>query len=539
MSSLQDFAQLKLQDPGELQPQQMASASPVDPNVSPPVDQIPVAQGGAPVSQPPMPASTLPPGPVDPAVTNAVAQTEAAPEPHLRSIRDLQHNAEHTERQAEVDGLRSYADQAKIARDKAGIAQKEYDAQAPIMDRQLQLQNDAAQKLQMQQQTLHDTGTKAMGDYQQTVNALTDKIANQPHDIFGRAGVNKASGIIGLILGGLSGSANGGKNAGVERLNQLTEQNLNQQKYEYDMLRGKADMQNNQYAMLRQQGMDDIAATNTVLQAKMSGIITQMEKSKASFAPMKANNEADQTIATLKQNLDSIKLETQRHIYGQAVQAKGLELQQEELADRRAEFQYKAANTKPEAYDNNPIEADFKAPSADFAQKNRIIMPRMYETNADLKLLKEKYEEFKRTTDSEEKGVLRDELASLGAQIETGIPNPAEPQIEAAKRRMGVDTILGVQRGRFNSSNWEHEMIGKYVRAAYHSHYQNAVTAGFIPNKDGQYMRQMKELDAEPGTRLAEERNKGERMLDENKRVAKSVGRGVLSSGNAHGYVSN
>lgn len=536
MSSLQDFAQMKLAPPGDLQPQAPAPApAPVPaPVPAPPVvdpNTVPMP-ADVPMVQPTQMAAT-------PAEINAGANAIEPPASSLHGPHAIIRAEEKDERQADIDSNRAFAEQKQAAQANEKVQSDQAAAMQPLLNEHTRDLVEHQQAVQNEYAQMHAVGQKAATDYSAQIQALSDKMANQPKDMFGRAGVNKVEGIIGLILGGLGGSATGGKNMAVERLNQLTDQKLAQEKYEYEMLGKKADMSQNLYAQLRNQGLDEIAAHNAASVAKTDALISRMKATENSFVPSKAKNDLANTIATLDQQRTNFLQQGSQHRYGQAMQAYALEQKDRELAQQREEYVAKLGATKPEVYDNNPIETDFRAPSAEFAQRNRIIMPRIYETNSDLKLLKEKYEEFKRSHDSEEKGVLRDELASIAAQIETGIPNPAEPQIEAAKRRMGVDTILGVQRGRFNSTGWENQMVGKYIRAAFHSHHKNVTTAGFIPNQDGEYMRMMRDLDKEPETLLGEQQNKTEAALDRHKKAQNSTGRGVMSNENSNGYVNN
>lgn len=125
---------------------------------------------------------------------------------------------------------------------------------------------------------------------------ISDHIANQPTDLWGRAGVNKVAGIVGLVLGGL-GAAKTGHNAVVDTMNSLIEQNLKQNEYQYEMLKGKVTTENQAYAQVRATSHDKQEAADRYKIISLEQFKQQLQQAAGKFAGPQAKARADAMVA--------------------------------------------------------------------------------------------------------------------------------------------------------------------------------------------------------------------------------------------------
>lgn len=187
--------------------------------------------------------------------------------------------------------------QASNLQTAADIEKNIHDAQAPIEADKADMDGYLAQQAQ-QDMAEADVNAKKHFDVLMGYNKeIQDHIANQPTDLWGRAGVNKVAGIIGLVLSGLGGGATGGKNMAVETLNTLVEQNLKQNEYKYEMLKGKVTAENQAYAQVRETSHDKAEAADRYRLLCLEQYKQQMQQAAGQFAGEKAQNQADMAIA--------------------------------------------------------------------------------------------------------------------------------------------------------------------------------------------------------------------------------------------------
>lgn len=519
MSSLQEHAQNLL---APNQPPPAIAASPPDPNAALNTSLAPAPDLNPPASFASEPTPLVPgTGPVDPAAS-ALGAEEFEPRPiNMFGAHNVLRAAQTQQRDADKLADQSMIDAKKASQDRAEITGQQTTAQQPLLDQQVKDQQAQLTANQDSFNRVHAAGQKYAADYGVTMQAMQDKYDTQPQDVFGRAGVNKIAGTIGLILGGLAASATGGKNTAIERLNQLTQQKLAQDKYEYEMLGKKANMQTNLYAQLRSQGMDDIAATNGAAAIKSGVILSQLKATENKFAPSKAKADAQSAIAELEARTNVYKNQGAQHVQAQAMQVAQMDQHAQEFNDNLA-YKRALAQSKLKA-DANAIQNDAIAPSNTFWKDNRVLAPRLFTTNSQLKLLDSKFQEALRTSDPTTAGVLRDEMASIAAQIETGIPNPADPQVEAAKARFGANSTFGIQGGRLRPGSKEATLSGNYIQSAFENHIRALQAAGFKIVDNGDLNQTYLALKKRGYGTPAGVQGTLDSILDEHKELAKSV----------------
>lgn len=173
-------------------------------------------------------------------------------------------------------------------------------------------------------QDLYDQDAQKLAKEKQAVaDEMSDFYQKQPKDLWGRAGVNKVSGIIGLFMGALSRD---GHNPAMDALNTLVEQNLSQQKFNYEMLGNKAKMNDSLYAKLRDRLGDTKSAELTFRQVANQEALARMEAINANTISKTGKANLAAGIAELKQKQDDINIQIQEHSYAQAAQAAQLGL---------------------------------------------------------------------------------------------------------------------------------------------------------------------------------------------------------------------
>lgn len=452
MSSLQDFAKLQLNAPGQLGNPPAPTPAPIPYPTPPPTP---------PPTQPSLVVPDVPMQPVrdvpTPAQIGAGASAVEPNAPNLHSPHAIVNAEQHDERQARIDTDKAAGLQLDAARDNARLEADKAAAMQPILNQHMQNVADNANAQQQNYERLHAVGQKAAADYAVQIQQLGDKMANQPKDMFGRAGVNKVEGIIGLILGGLAGSATGGKNMAVERLNQLTQQKMAQDKYEYEMLGKKADMSQNLYAQLRQGGLDDIAAHNAYSAAQSDALLARIKATENSYVPQKAKNDLLNLQAQILEQKTKAVQAGQQHIYGQSMQAYALEQKDREMQLQReiAELRF---DTRKGVEEANPIAADVSFADPHFGKNNKNVMGRMQVQDQALKEAFAQMQQYKNTTMWEplKRAGLRKGIAGSLATTDVGNPRVSEARVKAAETETGADAAIHLgpieigQKGAFS-----------------------------------------------------------------------------------------
>ncbi|MGI4812692.1 MAG: hypothetical protein ACRYGG_05060 [Janthinobacterium lividum] len=545
MSSLQDFAQqFKLTPPGDL------GAPPAQP-VAPVPQDVPQAAAPAPAPAPaPTDVPMVPVTPVSPtpAEINAGANAMEPPTSSLHGPRNILRAEERDERQARIDTDRAYTEQTQAAQEKAKLEGDQAAATQPFLNQHTRDIVENQQAIQKEYDTMHAVGQKASADYAAQIQSLSDKMANQPKDMFGRAGVNKVEGIIGLILGGLGGSANGGKNAGVERLNQLTNQKLAQDKYEYEMLGKKADMSQNLYAQLRNSGMDSIAAHNAYATAQTDALLSRIKATDNSFVPSKAKNDMQNTIAQLDQQRTQYLQQGAQHRYGQAMQAYGLEQKDRELQQRYDMFMAKLSGTPQQ--EGNPIQDDVTFKDPHFGKNNKSVMGRMQVQDQALKEAYAQIQQYHATDNWSflKRAGLRKGVAGSLATEDVGNARVSEARVKAAETETGADPALHFgpieigQKGMF--SNGIDDRLDQAFRTRAEVYYKSLKAAGGLPNPGSELDKIFKAakvgeeygLAESPGSIKEKEKTTKEAALDTLKKLDKNR---PQAAGPAKGYVYN
>lgn len=453
MSSLQDVAKQLIAAPQQQNPALVAPApvpvptapppAPVDPNAPPP------ALAPIPETAPPgtMAAPIAGAGPIDPNVVGAVAQANEPPAMNLHGAHRILANEQQSEHDERIDYDKAMAESKKAVVDQTAIAGKQAEAAQPLLQQDVvdqQAQLKATQDAQVKNNAI---ANKYAQDYGATMQAMQDKYNNQPTDVFGRAGVNKIAGGIGLLLGTLGGSANGGKNAGVERLNQLTQQKLAQDKYEYEMLGKRANMQTNLYAQMRQNGMDDIAATNAAAAIKTGIIASQIKQRMNGFVPQKAQADANKALADLDMQRVGFVQAGHQHVFTQAMQVAQLEQREREMEQRKEMLEMKlgAAQNKPDQ-EANPIKNDVQFDDPHFGKNNKAVMGRLQVQNQALKEAFAQYHQYKSSSnwDWGKRAGLRKGIAGSLATTDVGNARVSEARVKAAETETGADPALHV-----------------------------------------------------------------------------------------------
>lgn len=242
------------------------------------------------------------------------------------------------------------------AQGQAGVEKQIADAQLPIEMDNADLQGYLA-KEQQAQQVEDDKNAKRHFDQLMTYNKeIEDHVANQPTDLWGRAGVNKIAGIIGLALGGLGAGGTGGKNLVVDTLNQLVDQNLKQNEYKYDMLKGKLAQENTAYAQIRATSQDKAQAAERYRLLTLNAYESQMKAAASQFAGPKAKANLDATLAQIQAE----RAATEQKIYepiGQAYRSAGelaLQKRGQDLQSVQLEQATRAATAKASAEEYLP-----------------------------------------------------------------------------------------------------------------------------------------------------------------------------------------
>lgn len=205
-------------------------------------------------------------------------------------------------------GQSAGADEAsKIYTDQANslAASNAHDRAAQIMHQQ------DAQKLFKENQSI----SQEMSDFYQ----------RQPKDLWGRAGVNKVSGIIGLFMGALSRD---GHNPAMDALNTLVDQNLTQQKFNYQMLGDKVKMNDNLYARLRDKLGDDRAAELSARQVYTQEALSRLHAVEQNTISKTGKANLAAGIAELQAKNDEYKLQLNEHYFTQTAKAAELGLTQ-------------------------------------------------------------------------------------------------------------------------------------------------------------------------------------------------------------------
>lgn len=215
-----------------------------------------------------------------------------------------------------ADTLLQHSDAATKAQKEAnqktaGVEQQIADAQAPIQDDRADMDGYLAQQAQGDMAQA-DVDAKKHFDVLMGYNKeIQDHVANQPTDLWGRAGVNKVAGIIGLVLGGLGGGATGGKNLVVDTLNGLVDQNLKQNEYKYEMLKGKVTTENQAYAQVRATSHDKAEAADRFRLLSIEQTKQQLAQAAGAFAGPQAKARAQAADA----QLDAQKVDLEHKIY--------------------------------------------------------------------------------------------------------------------------------------------------------------------------------------------------------------------------------
>lgn len=451
MSTLQDFAKAQLAPQSEPTfdlPQQTPDSFVMPGQAEAPVANAPapqpgLAEGGMP---PPVPPPPVVP-PIVPSMNAPVQEAIAgysAPLPENNStLHRIANNAAKDNQTAQADMAGAVKASENAAQEKARLVGVEADQMRPVDARELEENRARQQQLQQQHDQQQAVLGKAAADYGATVDDISKKVANQPKDIWGATGANKVSGILGLIMGTFGGITDG-KNAAVERLDKMREQNLAQQKFEYEMLRGKANMQNNLYAMYRNKGLDDATSSASVHANFLDGIAAQAKTILHGTAPGKANADAAATIADLEQKAVAFK---QAGAAGaQQTAFNVLKQQQLEKAHEdqmNLEYAKLAAKQPKTAYDMNAIAGDVQFPLG-FAKGNAKVVDRFQQQLQSLKEAVSQHQQYVSTewTEPGKRTGLRATLAGSLAAVDVGSTRPSGHRVTQVEHETGADPFI-------------------------------------------------------------------------------------------------
>lgn len=311
-------------------------AAPVDAPSPVPVD-APVAANDMP---PPVTDGSQPPVPVTNVVPGQRVQTAAAfgIGPPAITAQHLTYEGDRTANDALLRSDKVTKEQKDAATEQAKVDTDIAEAQKPVEElhqRELAQQVADQEDAEMEAQENAKKHFDLLQNYNQEIQ---DHIANQPTDLWGRAGVNKIAGIIGLALGGLGGGATGGKNLVVDTLNSLVDQNLKQNEYKYEMLKGKVSTENQAYAQVRATSHDKQEAADRYKLLSLEQYKQQMTQAAGRFAGPQAKAHADAVIAQIdaqKNELDNKiymdRLATYRAAANVGIETRGQDLQSIQL----------------------------------------------------------------------------------------------------------------------------------------------------------------------------------------------------------------
>ena len=200
------------------------------------------------------------------------------------------------------------ANAEKGVQSEADIEAQEANALAPTLDHQKAYADHFAtfqERVIGQYQAAYQ---KREQDYATTQHEL-DAVRAQMHptDIFGAAGVDRVWGTIGMILGAIGG-ANDGRNAGVERLDEMAKMRTNQLQQEANLIGKKGEMQENMFSIARQKLGDDQGAYLATYQAQLEAVKAEVQQVSNNFRGKRSAAKAQQTIAALDMKLAEVHL---------------------------------------------------------------------------------------------------------------------------------------------------------------------------------------------------------------------------------------
>jgi hypothetical protein len=197
-------------------------------------------------------------------------------------------------------------------------------------EQQSEIQGDLGDNLaasgakdQHSQQMFHEDVGKLNKERQSITDEMSDFYQRQPTDLWGRAGVNKVSGIIGLFMGALSRD---GHNPAMDALNTLVDQNLSQQKFNYQMLGDKVKMNDSLYARLRDKLGDDRAAELSARQVYLQEAQARLKAAESNTQSKTAKANLAAGIADLQLRQDALKEQSLNNAFDQVTKAANLGL---------------------------------------------------------------------------------------------------------------------------------------------------------------------------------------------------------------------
>lgn len=167
-------------------------------------------------------------------------------------------------------------------------------------------------KEKLAQQNMQDFAEvkQAQQDYQNRLNEQVAKMSSTAQELAnykfkdffeGREGSRVMAGIS-IALGAVGSSITKGPNYAMEIIQNAIQNDLALQKANYEKLKGSFEAQQTTYGQLRQRGLDDLAASQTMIKIRNDQAIQQMEAAASKISNPEAKARIDAMAAQMRQD---------------------------------------------------------------------------------------------------------------------------------------------------------------------------------------------------------------------------------------------